>query len=317
MKVLLLTLLVALTIVSSDNKFLRLRNSSNDSNNTNTTSTRYVFHNKYEYNHNQIYVNYTNNSLPNSSNVSTNATFIHNRNFYTVEQRFFHGSNDTYETFYQNVFRNESSSYLSDGLHVFLDTIYYTKHIHYYVSNDFLNNTIINNFTSTNYTVGNTVFSTENHFGYFTRHYNAPITNVTNNKYYSKKASSSYQNNTPIFTNHSNSSNTTNHTIILEHFNHVDNNYYRKYFNFTQSHTPCNYQSQPFCINETISFNQFTNQNEFVNGSFLVQNITHTAVRNNFFNVYYNPWYGMAFFDVHYNRSLNESWEYIYVNNTY
>ncbi len=367
MKVLLLALFIVFAVVASQNKFLRVNNSSNhsnstnmtseryvfynkferyynqmivnwtnpfpnssnDSNYTNTTSDRYVFYNKHENNYNQILVNWTNNTSPNSSN-ETNVTFVHNRNFYTVEQRFFHGSNDTYETFDQYIYKNESSSYMPDGLHVFLDTVYFTKHVHYYTSNDYLNNTYSNNYTINNYTFGNTVFSTENHFAYYTRHYNIPTPNGTNNtnissfknsnktrKIYGKNRPNSNKNNTPYYPDIFNTSNTTNFTVVLENFNNVDNNYNRRFFNFSQSYSPCNFQSQPFCINETVSYRQYTTENEFTDGYYLVQNITHTYERDSFFDVYYNPWYGLPFFDVHYNKSVNETWELIYVNNTY
>jgi hypothetical protein len=46
----------------------------------------------------------------------------------------------------------------------------------------------------------------------------------------------------------------------------------------------------------------------------LVANITHNLVRNTFFNVYYNPWYGLAFQDIIFTNSSSDDWNVYYLH---
>jgi hypothetical protein len=310
-------------------------NSSNSSNITNETTIRYTFFRRYENNYHTTYINQSN-----SSNVtnSTN-TYIFTRNFDYENEVFIFNQTSDFNYFIHNDNNFVRNITNENGTFIFIDFFADTTQFHGFVGTEALNQTDYSRVTNFNYSIGNTFYSSERNFTHKISVYNngsnsSNTTNssIFNNSGYSQRRnySSKFLNNTPYSqrknysdyiprnfgnsSNSSNSSNITNVTVILENFLNIDNNYFRKYYNYTNMYwRNCSYEGQAYCIDNSVNFDNYTNQNQFYNGSTLILNITHYIIKDNFFSVYYNPWYGLPFVDVRFpNTTVNDQWDVVY-----
>ena len=262
----------------------------NSSNSTNTTTNRfYTFVKKFENNH---YINFINGG--NDTNV-TNQTYIYNINNYTVQNVFYYGSNRTYESIYTNTYRYN----YSDSNKFYYVSNFVVYNLHYMTNVSRFNNSQSYNQTQYNTTVGNALVININYYSYENKHF---YFNYTNSSKFIKGRELS---------NFRNASNETNTTVTVEKFVYVNNNIFSRHYNYSRW-IPCDIRHRPYCTRAHVAHKNFTHEHHWINGSVLINKITHFYVTWAHLGVFYNSNYSSSFVDVSFQLYSNSTNDTIY-----
>jgi hypothetical protein len=308
-----------------NNQFTTYINQSNSSNTTNSTST-YIFTRNIDYENELFLFNQTsdfNYFIHNDQNfvrniTNENGTFIFIDFFTdTTQLHGFTGVEPVNQTSYT---RMTNFNYTQGNTKYFSERNFTHKISVYNNQSNSSNNSNFNNTPyfprnnnsnySNNSNFNNTPYFPSNNYSNYSNY-----SNFNNTPYYPRNNYSNYTPSYARYGNSSNSSNTTNDTVIVESFLNFDNNYFRKYYNYSNTYwLPCSYEAQAYCVNNTVNFYNYTTQNQYYNGSSLVLNLTHYYIKDNYVSVYYNPWYGLPFYDVWFPTSsiVDNQWDVIY-----